>query len=140
MLIVTGAHVRAESGDRPLAYHLREAMLDWRDRNYPDEPLFDVLVVSDVWYLNNEELQSLPVVSIGGPGVNALSANLADKIPSAFVIENVLIVQVDLDFHDRRAVCWGMSHASTVQAVEAFVERYLDGFLSDVAQRLERDE
>jgi len=137
VLIVTGAHLRAESGDRPLAYRLRESMLDWRDRNTDDDPPFDVLVVSDVWYLNNEELQSLPVISIGGPGVNALSANLGDQIPSAFVIENDLIVQVDLDFHDFRAVCWGMDHEATIRAVDAFTERYLESYLTEVVQKLD---
>jgi len=46
-----------------------------------------VLVCSDVWYLNNDPLRSRPTISIGGPGVNALSAYLADKLPSAFAIE-----------------------------------------------------
>lgn len=114
-------------------------MLDWRDRNDGDEAAFDVLVVSDVWYLNNEELQALPVVSIGGPGVNALTANLGDQIPSAFVIENDLIVQVDLDFHDLRAVCWGMDHAATARSVDAFVDRYLESYLDEVTRRIERD-
>lgn len=113
-------------------------MLDWRDRNADDDVAFDVLVVSDVWYLNNEELQALPVVSVGGPGVNALTANLGDRIPSAFVIENDLIVQVDLDFHDLRAVCWGMDHEATARSVDAFLERYLEGYLTEVAQRIER--
>ncbi len=138
VLIVTGAHLRAESGDRPIAYRLREAMLDWRDRSNPAEPAFDVLVCSDVWYLNNEELHPLPAVSVGGPGVNALTANLGDKIPAAFVIENDLIVQVDLDFADLRAVIWGMDHAATIRAADAFVEKYLEPWLAEVAERIER--
>ncbi len=113
-------------------------MLDWCERNDGDELAFDVLVVSDVWYLNNEELQSLPVVSVGGPGVNALSANLGDQVPSAFVIENDLIVQVDLDFHDLRAVCWGMNHEATARSIDAFIDRYLESYLAEVAQRIER--
>lgn len=139
VLIVTGAHLRSESGDRPIAYRLREAMLDWRDRNNPGEPNFDVLVCSDVWYLNNEELQQLPVVSVGGPGVNALTASLGDKVPAAFVIENDLIVQVDLDFTDLRAVLWGMDHAATIRAADSFVEKYLESWLTEVAERIERE-
>lgn len=137
VLIVTGAHLRSESGDRPIAYRLREAMLDWRDRNNPGEPIFDVLVCSDVWYLNNEELHLLPTISVGGPGVNALTANLGDKIPAAFVIENDLIVQVDLDFAELRAVIWGMDHAATIRAADAFVEKYLETWLTEVAERIE---
>lgn len=112
-------------------------MLDWRDEHSPEAPLFDALVCSDVWYLNNEELQTLPVLSIGGPGVNALTANLGDKIPSAFVIEDELIVQVDLDFHDLSVVMWGMDHGATVRAVDAFFERYLDAYLTAAAERFE---
>lgn len=137
VLVVTGAHPRAESCDRPLAYRLREAILEWRDRNATEEPPFDVLVISDVWRLNNEELHATPTISVGGPGVNALSANLADKIPSAFVIENSLIVQIDLDFQDFRVACWGVDHGSTIAAVDVFIDRYLDIWLSEVVQRMD---
>lgn len=137
VLIVVGAHLRAESGDRPLAYRLRQAILEWRAG--ADEARFDVLVCTDVWYVNNEELQLGPVVSVGGPGVNALSANLADKVPSAFVIDDELMVQVDLDFSDLRVVVWGMDHPSTIHAVEAFIERYLDAYLAQVVLTMERN-
>lgn len=135
---MVGAHLRAESGDRPLAYQLRDVMLGWCENNCKDDPPIDVLVCSDVWCLNNEELLGLPTVSIGGPGVNALTANLADKTPSAFVIENELIVQLDLDFYDLRAAVWGMSHSSTIRAVEAFIEKYLDLYLTEVSRVLKQ--
>jgi hypothetical protein len=61
--------------------------------------------------------------------VNALSAYLADKLPSAFTVENVLMVQADLDFTEVVACCWGRDAAGTAAAVEAFAERYLDAFM-----------
>lgn len=136
LLLVTGAHLRAESGDRPIAYRLREAILNWRERSAPSEPLFDALVCTDVWWINNEDLQRQPTISIGGPGVNALTAQLGEAVPAAFVIEDDLIVQIDLDFTDLRTVIWGMDHAATIRAAEAFVDRYLDDYLSAVSDRL----
>ncbi|RMH27000.1 MAG: hypothetical protein D6693_06110 [Planctomycetota bacterium] len=136
VLIVTGAHLRAESGDRPIAYRLRDAILDWAARSAPGETPFDTLVCSDVWWINNEELQTQPTISVGGPGVNALTAQLGEAVPAAFVIEDDLIVQVDLDFADPRAVVWGMNHAATLRAADAFVDRYMDLYLSAMAERL----
>jgi hypothetical protein len=106
-------------------------MADWlAERGQREDPEHPRLVVcSDVWYLNNDPLRARPTVSIGGPGVNALSAYLADKLPSAFSVENVMLVQADLDFVEVVAVCWGMEPGATAGAVEAFAERYLDGFM-----------
>ncbi len=136
---MTGAHLRAEVADRPLAYSLRDRIVKWLVTRYGNDTQrhpFDPVVCSDVWYLNNEDLRSCPTISIGGPGVNALSAYLGDKLPSAFVIENVLVVQVDLDFDDMVACCWGMDHVTTVSAVDAFCDRYLDSFLEAAANRV----
>ena len=131
ILIVTGAHLRSEVGDRPLAYNLRDRMRKWlREHDQPESPSAPrVLVCSDVWYLNNDPLRSRPTVSVGGPGVNALSAFLGDKVPSAFAIENVLVVQCDPEFAEAIACCWGRDTRSTAAAVDAFVERYLDSFM-----------
>lgn len=130
ILIVTGAHLRAEVDDRPIAYGLRRKMLDWLGSHAIAGDATTVVVCSDVWYLNQDSLRSRPTVSIGGPGVNALSAYLADKLPSAFAIENVLLVQADLDFVDVAACCWGVRGDATGAAVDAFAERYLDAFMS----------
>jgi len=141
LLIVVGAHLRAEVADRPLAYRLRERILRWLDERRPAAPSEDwsdpeVVVCSDIWYLNNDDLRSQPTISIGGPGVNALGAYLSDRLETAFVIENVLAVQVDLDFVDPVASCWGVTNAATVNAIDAFCERYLDGFLEHAVRRI----
>jgi hypothetical protein len=137
ILIVTGAHLHAEVGDRPVAYALRRRLLDWlAARGQTEDPARPrVIVCSDLWYLNNDPLRTRPTISIGGPGVNALTAFLADKLPSAFAIENVLIVQADLEFQDVLACCWGKDHSATAAAVDAFCERYLDAFM-EAARRV----
>lgn len=139
LLIVVGAHLRAEVADRPLAYALRDRVDAWLDARAGaiDGHRPDVIVCTDIWYLNNEELRSRPTISIGGPGVNALAAYLADRLETAFVVEDVLAVQVDLDFVDPVASCWGTTHDSTRAAIDAFCDRYLDAFLEDAMKRTE---
>lgn len=134
LLIVTGAHLRAEANDRPLAYRLRDEALGRLERRPHDERL-GVLVCSDIWYLNNDDLRACPTVSVGAPGVNALGAYLADKLPSAFAVEGVLSVQLDTDFVDLLASCWGHDASSSRAAVDAFAERYLDVFLDKALAR-----
>ena len=125
--IVTGMQLKAELGDRPLAYRIEaeirrllEDLLGKPEAGNP--PRLVPIVVSDVYYLNNEELQSRPAIAIGGPGVNLLAANLVEELPTAIAIENVLVVQMDLELEDLRCSVWGMDHLSTVRAVETFVK------------------
>jgi len=138
--IVTGVQLTAELGDRPLAYRLeQEVKSRLRDRLGPpaegELPVLAPAVISDVYYLNNEEIQHRPTISIGGPGVNALSALLTDKLPTVAAIEDTLIVQMDLDMHDPRCAVWGMNHLDTVRAVDVFVDKkYLDAFIEGVVR------
>jgi hypothetical protein len=132
ILIVTGAHLRAEAADRPIAYALGDLIGSLLNRrgiaHTPENPR--VLVCSDLWYLNNDPLRSRPTISVGPPGTNALSAFLADKLPSAFAIEGVLLVQADPGFGELVASCWGRDTPATAAAVDAFTSRYLDDFMA----------
>lgn len=152
ILIVVGAHLRAESADRPIAYALREKVLSWLDGRFApadatESPAADdggdpdpgaprpghpcsVVVCTDVWYLNDASLRVWPTISLGGPGVNALSAYLADKLPSVLVVDDVLMIQMDPELAEATAAVWGIDHRSTVSAAEAFAERYLDAFMT----------
>jgi hypothetical protein len=140
--IVVGVQLRAELGDRPLAYRIEremrtrlEAALGKPPEGEP--PRLSPVVISDVYYLNSEEMQARPAVSVGGPAMNALSALLADKLPTAVAIEDTLVIQMDLDMEDRRCAVWGMNHLDTVRAVELFISKYLDVFVAGVASALE---
>lgn len=134
---MTGAHLKAEAADRPIAYRLRERMVRWLAEHgsevqggdkSPGAPVV-VVVCSDLWYLNQDALRERPTVSVGGPSVNALSAYLGTRLPSALAVEGVMLVQADLEFVDAVACCWGVDGAATLSAVDAFVERYLDAFM-----------
>ncbi len=137
LLIVVGVHLRAEVADRPLAYRLRDRILQWQlEFRQHLAVQIEPVVCSDVWYLNNEKLQSLPTISIGGPGVNALSAYFAQNLREKIDPQQVLL-QIDPEFTDLRTCIWGTNHELTVKGLDLFESRYLDGFLRAVATQVE---
>ena len=123
LLIVTGAHLSAEVHDRPIAYALR-------DRIAAELGEDRIVVCSDIWYLNRPELSASPLIAIGGPEVNALTADLTDSLPAALVVEGKLIVQMDVESVPVRACCWGIDAELTARALLLFAERHLAGFLA----------
>lgn len=133
VLIVTGSTPDAEFWDRPAAYRLQSRVREVWARVAASEgtPMSAgvVLVCSDLWYLNSSEAAQLPTIAVGGPGTNALSAYLADKLPSAVVIDGRWIVQCDPEFDELLAACWGEDAAGTMAAVDAFADRYLEAFV-----------
>lgn len=141
LLIVVGSHLRAEVADRPLAYRLRERIGAWLEKFAAevDPPVLPV-VCGDIWYVNQEALQHRPTISLGGPGVNALSAYFNDKLPSGVVRDEQMVIQLDPEFVDLRVAIWGMNHQQTVDALELFVRDYMDGYLRAVATQVEPKE
>ncbi len=141
--IVVGVQLAAELGDRPLAYRIEQQMRDKLDAalGKPEAgtlPRLAPAVITDVYYLNSDQAQNRPAISIGGPGVNALAAQLVNELPTVIAIEDSLVVQMDLDMHDQRATIWGMSHLETVRTVELFVDKgYLDMFVKGVVAAID---
>jgi len=133
LLITVGAHLKAELNDRPTAYRLLESVQDQLQRqtggtDWPVHPI----VCTDVWYLNNNELHSRPVISVGGPGVNAVSAYLYQKLPTALAVEEQLVIQLDVDFADLRCAIWGTDAGHSNSAVELFEKKYLAEYIKAV--------
>jgi hypothetical protein len=143
LLIVVGSHLRAETADRPIAYKLRERTVKMMstlvEKAEDEQDPVDIVVCTDVWWLNNDGLRECPTISIGGPGVNALSAYLGDKLPSAFVVDDQMIVQMDVELSTEWVCIWGVDHERTVAVCDIFADRYLERFLRTVLERLEED-
>jgi hypothetical protein len=144
--IVTGVQLRAELGDRPLAYRIEQAVREHLAAALPrpepgEPPRLAPAVVSDVFYLNNDAIQTRPTIAVGGPGMNAVAAMLVDELPNALAIENTLVIQMDLEVNDHRCAVWGMNHLDTVRAVETFLAKgYLETFLNGVIAKAALDE
>jgi hypothetical protein len=125
VLIVVGHGILPEEEDRPLAYELKRAV-NARGAGADDRV---GLVVTDVWVMNQELADFFPAISVGGPGVNAFTAQIYEDLPIALMREERVFVQIANE--GKRAAVWGMDQAATREAVEAFVndgllERFLE--------------
>jgi hypothetical protein len=137
VLIVTGSTLRAEEMDRPLGYFLkqrieqslREATATGR-QGLED---YIVRVVADFRWIHDEPLQSLPTISLGGPGVNALTHQWLEDVPVSLAFSERYFIQMDPDLSEARASIWGMDNATTQIAVSVFLDRFLARFLDRCA-------
>lgn len=132
ILIITGSSIRAEELDRPLAYYLKQkvekALVDADHSGKTPR----VVVMSDLRWLHDEPLQVLPTISIGGPGVNALSRRWLEEVPLSLAVDERYYIQMDPDLDDPRVSIWGMDNATTQIAASVFVDRFLPGFLEQI--------
>ena len=130
LLIVTGSTLRAEELDRPLAYYLQQQVDRAVDRLDLD---LRTRVVADFRWMNEEELQARPTISVGGPGVNALAHSWFDEVPFSLAVDEQYCIQMDPDLAEPRVSIWGMDNASTQIAVSVFIDRFLPRFLEHAA-------
>src|SRR5215210_5103395 len=129
LLIVTGSTLRAEQLDRPLGYYLRQQVEEHLAVAGPADEAFDVRVVADFRWLNEELLQRLPTISVGGPGVNALAHRWLEELPLSLAVDERYFIQMDPDLAELRASIWGMNNPTTQIAVSVFAQRFLLRFL-----------
>lgn len=136
LLIVVGAHLRAEVFDRPVAYRLRDRIRGWIDgRTRRGEWIdvaqsgLDIMVCTDLWYLNNLDLMERPSIVIGAPGINAASAWLAGRIPAALTLDGSLQIHLDIELTTLKSCVWGVNPSATHDALSLFERKYLDRFL-----------
>jgi hypothetical protein len=125
VLIVVGHGILPEEEHRPLAYDLKRVV---NARAGGSEGRAAV-VVTDVWLLNNELGEFFPAIAIGGPSVNGFTAQLYEELPVVIARDQRMFVQVAQE--GKRAALWGLDHAATRDAVDAFVndgllEKFLD--------------
>jgi hypothetical protein len=137
LLIVTGSTLRAEEMDRPLGYYLKQrveqAVLEAAAGGRKGLDDYVVRVVADFRWIHDDPLQSLPTISLGGPGVNALAHRWLEEIPVSLAYNERYFIQMDPDLVEARASVWGMDNATTQIAVSVFVDRFLPRFLERCA-------
>jgi hypothetical protein len=137
LLIVTGSTLRAEEMDRPLGYYLKQRIeqilvkTPTKGRQGLEDYL--VRVVADFRWIHDRPLQNLPTISLGGPGVNALSHRWLEEIPFSLDYSERYFIQMDPDLAEARASIWGMDNNTTQIAVSVFVDRFLPPFLQRCA-------
>jgi hypothetical protein len=137
LLIVTGSTLRAEEMDRPLGYYLKQrieqTLFEAPTKGRQGLEDYLVRVIADFRWIHDEPLQSLPTISLGGPGVNALSHRWLEEIPFSLDYGERYFIQMDPDLTEPRASIWGMDNNNTQIAVSVFVDRFLPRFLERCA-------
>ena len=128
--IVVGAHPRAEIADRPWAGRLaRMIRATLRSRGLDGDMAPQPLVITDVWYLNDDQLRLQPTIVIGDPTVNAASAMLANRLPCAYAIEEACQLLLDPEMLEPRVCLWGVDDETTGLAWQRFESKWLEEFL-----------
>ena len=131
--IVVGAHPRSEIADRPLANRLVAAIRQWQRQAIANEDDRLVpMVMTDLWYLNDNDLLLQPTITIGEPGSNAASAYYGTRLPKAYVVDGQLQVMADLEFLEPSVTMWGVDAYTTRTALDWFINRHLGNFLESV--------
>jgi hypothetical protein len=134
VLVVVGADLRAEACHRALAESLCRSIRRWGEDEASAldvEPLAP-LTCTDLWHMNDALLRRRPAIALGGPDVNATTAWLGSRLPTAFVIEGRLRIHLDPEFVEEQVCLWGVDDAATAAAVQVFAERYLDRYLRSI--------
>jgi hypothetical protein len=126
LLIVTGSTLRAEEVDRPLAYYMKQQI----EAHASAQSACPIRVIADFRWLHDDDLQEIPTISIGGPGVNLLAHHWLEDLPVSLAVDEQYYIQMDPELDELRASVWGMDNATTQIAVSAFLQRFLSPFLA----------
>lgn len=130
VLIVVGHGILPEEEDRPVAYDLKRLI---NTRGAGAEGHVGV-VVTDVWIMNHDLQEFFPAIALGGPGVNAFTAQIYEDLPVAYTRDQHVFIQMAAD--GKRAAVWGMDQPGTRAAAEVFAkEGLLEKFLDLVWRR-----
>jgi hypothetical protein len=79
--------------------------------------------------------EMFPAIAIGGPAVNAFSAQIYEDLPLAFTRDQQVFIQMNRE-RGKRAALWGMDQRGTREATERFVkDGLLDRFLELIWHR-----
>ena len=126
VLLVVGYGILAEEEDRPIAYELKRAI----NSRAEGSDSHSAVVVTDMWMLNQEMAEMFPAIGIGGPAVNAFTAQIYEDLPIAFTRDQQVFIQMSQD-RGKRAALWGMDQRGTREAADLFVK---DGLLERFIQ------
>lgn len=118
VFIVVGTWGGCELFDRIIAYKMAQEL---------DERGTNAMVITDCYWLSVKDQHGyaeMPVIAVGGPGVNALSAEIAKEIRQHSNAIGMIERKGRLT-----GFVWGGSAGKTLNAGKMFIDSYLDDFL-----------
>lgn len=131
-VLVVGAHPQAELYDRPVVEQLRDRIEHWQDDHFDMIDPMQVIVCTDLWYLNDAPMMRRPTIAVGRPGHNAATAFLANRLPEAFSVSDLVHMHFDPEYVEQAVCVWGKNEEATASAGKLFADRYLERFLQSV--------
>ncbi|MDX2147546.1 MAG: hypothetical protein SFZ23_08485 [Planctomycetota bacterium] len=135
IFIVTGSGIDAERCARPLAYTLLEEIERVVRSTIDDEgqtPSVAASVCADLWAVGMRWPMGAALIAIGPPSQNAVSAFLANRLPSVSTESRRYAVLMEPMLDGPHVCCYGEDAATTADAVRCFRDRHLPGFVESV--------
>ena len=133
VLVVIGACPHSQLNDGPQAIWLKRE-IDCRGRT---ERLENAHIITDKVLVEASLYRKCPHVAIGGPKVNALTAEIKDHLKTDTLVSNRgALIQHDMNNGAKQVALWGYLHEDTLAAVRLFVSSgLLDRFLKMLWKR-----
>jgi hypothetical protein len=126
IVIVIASELEPGHPDRLSADRLK-AEIDSRGRGWSYRR---AVVIDDEQWFETPMFHGAPVIAIGGPGANGVSAKMAGELPAVWTDADRVVIQAELAEGQRRVALWGNDRHATTEAVHTFITRgWLDEFL-----------
>jgi hypothetical protein len=127
VLIAIGAGIDAQLHDRDPAFKLTQQI----NRKGKKKDFRWSAIVTDSGLLDEPKFLDCPVISVGGPVANKITADFQRQLPTDERCEARLKVQHNFKDGDRRISVWGQTGKDTSDAVDFLISSgILDEFLS----------
>ncbi len=127
VIVVVGSQIPAELLDRPVAQLLRDGI----DQRSKGNPFRRAIVLNDqTWYTEAQVISNNPVIAVGGPEANKLSAEFGNWQPPPSSREGKYTIREDgslIGFLRKnqaglpQAALWGHTANGTREAVEHYI-------------------
>lgn len=129
IFIITGCFLPTEVTDRRLAEWLRDHINNTYGNNQKG---YESILINDIWWEKHHEIQLNPFITIGGPGVNAVTAKLNNCSQSSATGNNSNWARWSIedkyhfiwhvnDFSNHSMGIWGDTAYDTIYALQIYL-------------------
>ena len=115
IIITTGCSLHAELLDRPHAEILRDEIDNRGDLASGKR----AIVISDIWWMKQQELQDLPTIAIGGPNTSQMVSELTKNVGKQGINSGIYNA---MEKSPSKIALWGEVAAETRTEVEKFIQ------------------
>lgn len=118
VLVVVGHRIRPQLSDAGPAVELRDAI----NRRGDPKRLRQAFIVTDAGLLEEPKYMECPLISVGGPDSNKVTASITDELPDDDASTEDVRIQHGVSETRAQAALWGAATKGTAEAVRRFIE------------------